>query len=425
MGKMVAALSIASSGVLVLLALANTWLIAFHLWQRKRMIAQEQSPGRQILLHDQDYPSVCVQLAIRNEENVIRDAMRSLCALDWPKDRIEIMILDDQSTDKTKSIALEEASVWSAGGGNIRVISRPHRASKGGVLREGLALTNAAYFAIFDADYRPSPAFLKQTMPILIADPDLAFVQARIDFANRDTNWVTKGQAIELDTYYAFDQATRNWAGIPTAYNGTCAVWRRKAIEDAGGWTSRSFLEDVDLSFRAFARGWRAKFLTRISVPGELPQSIPDLVVQRLRWRIGWHEQVEVLPWRLFWRLKWHQTLLFLLLFAFDSASHVLVAVDAVLTVLAIAIEQQAAFYPLAGFLIAVGSIVLTKSVGSFLATWHCQRPITIGTVSDLAKMWAIQILLLPSACRAVMSTLLRRKRRFEPTPKTGVGPRA
>jgi cellulose synthase/poly-beta-1,6-N-acetylglucosamine synthase-like glycosyltransferase len=420
---MIEVLSLAVSGCLLLFAFANLWLVIFHLRHRQEMARREKNLIQPATLQRQGYPLICVQMAVRNEENVVRDALRSLCSLDWPTDRLEIMVLDDQSTDQTRAIAIQEAALWAEQGLNVRVISLAHRVTKGGALRGSLAETRAEYFAIFDADSRPGRSFLQATMPVLLAEPGLGFVQARIDFANRDTNWVTKAQAVELETYYAFAQTTRNWAGIPTAYNGTAGVWRRQAIVDAGGWTPRSYLEDVDLSLRAFARGWRGWFVTSVSVPGELPESMSDLLTQRLRWKIGWHQQIEVLPWRLLRQLKWHQTLLFLVLFVFDSAAHLLVGLNALLIVLAFALlDPLAAFYLGAAFLFSLGAIVLWKSVGAWLAARQCRRPVVTEVIADLVKMWTVQILLLPGASRAALGMLLGTTRRFEQTPKAGSG---
>ena len=415
-------LSIAVSWCLIALALGNLWMIAFHLWQRRHMVEREKDALRWPLPQGQAYPTVCVQLPVRNEARVVRDAVRSLCSMDWPRDRLEIMVLDDNSTDRTAAIADEEAALWLANGLKVTVIKRCDRATKGGTLRDALGRTEAEFFAIFDADYRPPSSFLMQTMAVLLSETDVGFVQARIDFANRSSNWTTRAQAIELETYYAFDQATRNWAGIPTAYNGTCGVWRRKAIKDAGGWTARSYLEDVDLSFRAFDRGWRGRFLTSLSVPGELPQTVSDLSSQRLRWKIGWHQQFEVLPWALFRHLKWHQILMFLMSFALDTLAQLLVATNALLTVISLILSPDEALHSAFWFIVALGSILVTRSVASLLAAWHCQRPITLETFTDLARMWIMQILLIPGACRAALSVMIGMTGRFEQTPKTGGG---
>jgi cellulose synthase/poly-beta-1,6-N-acetylglucosamine synthase-like glycosyltransferase len=423
MGVMLAILSIAVSWCLILLVVGNLWMIAFHLSRRKQMIERERVAVRAPFPRGQSYPSVCVQLPVRNEEKVIRDTVRSLCSMDWPRDRLEIMVLDDNSTDDTAEVARDEAAIWVARGLRVTVISRSDRVTKGGTLREALDLTKADFFAIFDADYRPPTSFLTETMAVLLAEPDVAFAQARIDFVNRSASWTTRAQAIELETYYAFDQATRNWAGIPTAYNGTCGVWRREAIEAAGGWTARSYLEDVDLSFRAFDHGWQGRFLTSLSVPGELPQTVSALSTQRSRWKIGWHQQFEVLPWALFRKLKWHQTLLFLLSFAFDTLAQLLVAINALLAVISLVLPSPHGMHsPAIWFIVALGSIVLTRSIASLLAISHCQRPITLETFADLARMWIMQLLLIPVACRVAFNILMGITERFEQTPKTGAG---
>ena len=192
----------------------------------------------------------------------------------------------------------KSAAHWRTEGFAIKHVMRAHRTDfKAGALSAGLQHTGAQYLAIFDADYRPPPSFLRDTMPALLAEPRLAFVQARLDYRNRERNVLTRAQALELDTLLAYEQAARSWAGIPMTFNGTCGVWRRKAIEEAGGWSGKSLAEDQDLSFRAFGLGWRSRYLVSVSAEGELPESFDVLVTQRQRWSTGTAQTFRDLPW--------------------------------------------------------------------------------------------------------------------------------
>ena len=168
-------------------------------------------------------------------------------------------------------------------------------------------------------------------MGVMSAGPHLSFVQARLGYRNRNRNWLTRAQATELDTLLAYEHATRNWLGVPISFNGTCAVWRRRAIEEAGGWSDRSLVEDQDLSFRAFARGWPCRFLTTVVVPGELPQSLSVLSAQRLRWGAGTAQQLRVFQSDLVRHLSVSNAALFVVLSLFHTMVRPLVALAAVL----------------------------------------------------------------------------------------------
>jgi cellulose synthase/poly-beta-1,6-N-acetylglucosamine synthase-like glycosyltransferase len=175
---------------------------------------------------------------------------------------------------------------------NLKVMRRGERTGfKAGNLAFGLVHSQAPYVAIFDADFVPGPDFLKKTVPALVADSGLSFVQTRWGHANRDTNWLTRAQGVLLDAHFAIEQEARFRAGIPFSFNGTGGVWRREAIDNAGGWTGDTLTEDLDLSVRCALKGWRAAMLPEIEVPGELPETAPAWRAQQARWTKG-HAQV-------------------------------------------------------------------------------------------------------------------------------------
>jgi cellulose synthase/poly-beta-1,6-N-acetylglucosamine synthase-like glycosyltransferase len=162
---------------------------------------------------------------------------------------------------------------------------------KAGNLAFGLLHSQAPFIAIFDADFVPQPDFLRRTVPALVADSGLAFVQARWGHANRALNWLTRAQGVLLDSHFAIEQEARFRAGIPFSFNGTAGVWRREAIENGGGWTGDTLTEDLDLSVRCALKGWRAAMLPEIEVPGELPATAAAWRAQQARWTKG-HAQV-------------------------------------------------------------------------------------------------------------------------------------
>ena len=295
-----------------MLALADVFLAVVHITSRDRQIARERVVSPLLSMAGDGFPLVCVQLPVFNEASLVEPAIDAMCALNWPRDRLEIMILDD-STDETSSIGDPgRVAHWHARGFAIKSIARQNRDEfKAGALAAGMKLTAARYLAIFDADYRPPRTFLHDVMSVLLDDPRLAFVQARFDYRNRDHNALTRAQAMDLDTLLVYEQAARSWAGIPMTFNGTCGVWRRQAIEEAGGWSGTSLAEDQDLSFRAYALGWRSRYLVSVSAEGELPEHFDVLVTQRQRWSAGTAQTFRALPWKILRQLRLPQAFFF------------------------------------------------------------------------------------------------------------------
>jgi cellulose synthase/poly-beta-1,6-N-acetylglucosamine synthase-like glycosyltransferase len=416
---MIVALGLTLSAYVVVLALADIYLITFHLRYAKDCLAREHVALA--IPSTAPEPLICVQLPVHNEAGLVGQAIDSLCGLDWPKDCLEILILDDHSTDDTARIAQERVNHWSRAGLNVSLYRRTDRREyKAGLLKEGFERTSAAYIAIFDVDHWPTSGFLRAVMKVLLADPNLAFVQARLDHRNRNRNWLTRAQATELDMLLAYEHATRNWAGIPVTFNGTCAVWRRAAINDAGGWSGRSLTEDQDLSFRAFARSWRCRFLVSISVPGELPETFAALSTQRSRWTVGTVEQFRLPPWNVHKRLSWSQSLLFFLLSQFHATVRFAVSVLVMLVVVAWLWMPERGILLSCMLVVAIDVIFCTKTIGAVLAMKILGRKFAANSALDLFYMWAIQVLLLPSATFASLKGLSPHRKEFVRTPKKG-----
>ena len=171
---------------------------------------------------------------------------------------------------------------------NLDVLHRGERTGfKAGNLAFGLKHSDAPFVAIFDADFVPPTDFLRRTIPALVADNGLAFVQARWGHANREKNWLTRVQGLLLDAHFAVEQEGRTRAGLPISFNGTAGVWRREAIDNGGGWTGDTLTEDLDLSIRCALKGWRAGLLPDLEVPGELPETAAGWRAQQARWTKG------------------------------------------------------------------------------------------------------------------------------------------
>jgi cellulose synthase/poly-beta-1,6-N-acetylglucosamine synthase-like glycosyltransferase len=267
--------------------LAILYLVALHWRLRKAGLAAEAASLSAALQPDPELPHVVVQIPTFNEGALVARAIDAALALDWPRDRLTVQLLDD-SIDESAEFARRTVAEHRSRGHDVEFVHRGDRREfKAGALAHGMALSPHRYFAILDVDYVPEPDFLRKAMTCLLAEPRLAFVQARFDYLNQDANDLTRTQAVLLDAHLAVEQATRSWAGHPLPFNGTCGVWRRDAIEAAGGWEGGTLAEDLDLSYRAWRRGWRGRFLLSVAVPGELPETMDVWTTQQRRWTKG------------------------------------------------------------------------------------------------------------------------------------------
>ncbi|MEX1248381.1 MAG: glycosyltransferase [Anaerolineales bacterium] len=232
------------------------------------------------------WPRVTVQLPIFNEMYVAERLVNAACSLDYPKNRLEIQVLDD-STDETFSIVQRAVRAAKARGFEIKHIHRKDRTGyKAGALRDGFQTAKGEFFAIFDADFIPQPGFLKQTLPHF-ADPKIAFVQTRWGHVNRDFSFLTVLQSLSIDAHFMVEQLARSHSGLWFNFNGTAGIWRQDAIQEAGGWRADTLTEDLDLSYRAFLKGWRARFLSTVETPAELPITFNAFRRQQHRWARG------------------------------------------------------------------------------------------------------------------------------------------
>ena len=232
------------------------------------------------------WPRVTVQLPIYNELYVAERLIDAAANLDYGADLLEIQVLDD-STDETVEIARHAVERWQSRGIRIVHLHRSNRVGyKAGALANGLEHAHGEFLAIFDADFIPPRDFLRRTLGHF-ANPRVAFVQTRWGHVNRDYSVFTFLQALAIDAHFMVEQFARSRSGYWFNFNGTAGVWRRAALEDAGGWTSDTLTEDLDLSYRAFLRGWQAVYLREVEVPAELPVSFSAYRRQQHRWARG------------------------------------------------------------------------------------------------------------------------------------------
>ena len=252
-----------------------------------------------------EWPQVTIQLPVYNEKYVVERLIEAVVAIDYPRPLLEIQVLDD-STDNTLEVARACVARHAAAGVAIRHIHRSHRRGyKAGALAEGLRQARGEFIAIFDADFLPPADFLRRTLPHF-SDPRLAMVQTRWSYVNRHYSLLTEVQAILLDGHFVLEHGARWGAGLFFNFNGTAGVWRRAAIEAAGGWEHDTLTEDTDLSYRAQLQGWRFLYLADVECPSELPVDINAFKTQQARWAKGLMQTAKkILPRIAGARLPW------------------------------------------------------------------------------------------------------------------------
>ncbi len=366
------------------------------------------------------YPVVTVQLPVYNELYVVGRLIDAACAMVYPKDKLEIQVLDD-STDQTVDVVGEYVERYRVQGYDIKQVRRSNRAGfKAGALKEGLGTCRGEFVAIFDADFVPRPDFLLKTIPHFMMDPKIGMVQTRWEHINSDYSLLTRTQAMALDGHFVIEQAVRNKVGFFINFNGTAGVWRKSCIEDAGNWQADTLTEDLDLSYRAQLRGWKFKYLNNVTSPAELPSEINALKSQQFRWTKGAIETArKILPcvWKskLPLKIKIHATfhLTNNLVFPF-------IVLAGVLNVPLVFLKHSGEYDSYFTFM----SVFVFAFIGSFLFYLFSQK--------DVYPDWQRRLFLFPlfmagsmgfavNNSRAVIEGLFRKKSDFVRTPKYNI----
>lgn len=361
-------------------------------------------------------PMVTIQLPLYNEMYVVERLINAVCQIDYPKEKMEIQVLDD-STDETTSIVAKLVESKKQLGFDISHIRRGSREGfKAGALKAGLKIAKGEFVAIFDADFIPQKEFLKKTLSFF-NDDKVGLVQTRWEHLNGDYSIITKAQALALDGHFVIEQSVRNKSGFFINFNGTGGIWRKKCIEEAGNWHADTLTEDLDLSYRAQLIGWRFVFLKDFTSPAELPSEINALKAQQFRWTKGAVETAKkILP--LVWksniplRIKLQSTfhLTNNLVFPF-------ILLAAIFNVPLIFIKNSGSHE----VYFAIMSLFVLAFVSSFLFYMYSQK--------DIRADWRKKIVLFPlfmagsmglavNNSRAVFEGLLNRKSEFVRTPK-------
>lgn len=239
----------------------------------------------------EEWPDVAVQIPLYNELLVAERLLNAVCAFDYPRKHLFIQILDDSTDQTTEKIQLRMEHFRSLGY-QIQMLHRTDRTGfKAGALAEGMKYIKAEYVAVFDADFVPPPDFLRKVIAHFCANPRVGMVQTRWGHLNRNTNLLTRTQALFLDGHQIVEQVARSRSGLLLNFNGSGGVWRTRCVEESGGWQWNTLSEDIDLSYRAQMRGWKFVFLPDIVVPAEVPPSLLSFKTQQKRWTFG-HIQV-------------------------------------------------------------------------------------------------------------------------------------
>jgi cellulose synthase/poly-beta-1,6-N-acetylglucosamine synthase-like glycosyltransferase len=363
-----------------------------------------------------------VQLPVYNELYVIDRVIDATAALAYPLDKLHIQVLDD-STDETNALAAARIACHRAHGLCIDHIIRSDREGfKAGALKHALNHTKAELIAIFDADFVPEPDFLLRTIPYF-SDAEVGVVQTRWAHLNEEYSLLTELQAFALNAHFYVEQVGRRAGGHFINFNGTGGVWRRRCIEESGGWHSDTLTEDLDLSYRAQLRHWQFVYLPQVVAPAELPAAMDALKSQQFRWTKGGAETARkhlgrVLRSGLPFSTKLHATFHLL-----NSTVFLAILILSVLSVPLVFVRQQLPELEPVFQLASVFLLTLLPLVYYYYTAWRYANP-TSGWGAFLLKFLlflAVSMGLALHNSRAVLLGLMGRRSAFIRTPKMGL----
>jgi cellulose synthase/poly-beta-1,6-N-acetylglucosamine synthase-like glycosyltransferase len=402
--------------VLVWVALGLIVLIVRFIRDERQIADREAPPACPPITGE--VPHVLVQLPVFNEPMVVENVLRTAAALDWPRDRLTIQLLDD-STDETSMIAEGVAAELRKSGTDVQHVRREDRSGfKAGALAAGLQLSDAPFVAMLDVDFRPPPDWLTCVIPLLLAQPKAAFAQSRCEFTNYDTNWITRAQGLLLDAHFLVEQQTRARAGWLFQFNGTGGIWRRAAIEAAGGWSAYSITEDLDLAIRSRLAGWHGIFVAEPPIPGQVPDTMRNWRRQQRRWSNGFVQVAQRTfgrmlraPWPIAEKLS---ALSMITMQAFFPA----VAIGFVAAILGLLLRGMD-LRPYIPELVIIVVLTLTVAIGMTLPPYVALKrgPIT-RYVQTVVLLPFLMIYLSGANAPKILQTLRGRTEMFKRTPK-------
>lgn len=402
---------LATLAALGFFGLHRVWLVSRFRWKAR---AEFPAPAWA------EPPRVTVQLPLYNERTVAARLIRAVGAFDYPRERLEIQVLDD-SSDETRVIVEAEVGELVRRGLDAKVLRRANRAGfKAGALAHGLDSARGELIAIFDADFVPRPDFLRRLVPAF-AQPEVGMVQARWEHMNRDESLLTRAQSTLLDGHFVIEHTVRFDHGLFFNFNGTAGLWRRSTIDSAGGWQHDTLTEDLDLSYRAQLAGWRFVYVPQHAAPAEVPAELGAFQSQQYRWAKGSVQVARKLAGRI---ARADQPLRVKL----EAAAHLLgnagypfVVLLAALLPLVTTVETRVpTVWHLAAFAVCTLSVIAFYERGqrALGRPWRKR-------VLDVPAAMALGIGMSVAQTRAVLSGILGQTGEFVRTPKRGDAPAA
>ena len=368
-------------------------------------------------------PRVTIQLPMYNERYVARRVIELSCQIDYPRELLQIQVLDD-STDDTGELARQTAERMRAAGHDVVYLHRDNREGfKAGALEEGLKTATGEFVCIFDADFLPPPEILRETIHYFV-DSNVGMVQSRWEHINREHSLLTKTQAVLLDGHFVIEHGARNRSGRFMSFNGTAGIWRVSCIRDAGGWQHDTLTEDLDLSYRAQLKGWKFVFDPSVSSAAELPPEMQAFKDQQYRWAKGGAQTCRkmlprILRSRLPFKIKWEA------FFHLTSCTVYLYMTTLILCLFPVLYlgAGQPHSSPLWGTLVDLSLfMVATCSASTF---YVCSQRELFRTWSDSLKYLPFLMSLGVGIClnnaRAALSGFFGKPSEFVRTPKFGV----
>lgn len=412
--------------VLVFYFLSIFFIIVFGIGQLSLLIlficnkAKNHQPSPPPIL-----PLVTLQLPVYNERYVIERLLRSVALLDYPKEKLEIQILDD-STDETSDICKKEAAMLTQRGFDVKYIHRQSRQGyKAGALQQGLIESNGEFLVIFDADFIPEPDFLIRAIPYFTSK-NIGLVQTRWGHINASQSWLTRVQELGLNGHFIIDQQGRDKAGLFINFNGTAGIWRKSCIVDAGGWHFDTLTEDLDLSYRAQMRGWKLNYCPNIITPAELPFLLNALKTQQFRWIKGGIETSKKLLGSL-WKCKVSLPVkLFGSFHLLSNYVYVFILISSIFSVPAMFIKNMSSQFDLYFKLNSLFfSVFMINFLYCFVTVWVEKK--TLGeSIKEMAQVFPMAILISLGLSYhnsiAIFQGVIGKKTSFIRTPKFKAG---
>jgi len=375
-----------------------------------------------------DWPKISIHVPFYNERNVASRLLEACVNLDYPREKLEIIVIDD-SNDGTAEIA---RSYEARHKDLVRVLHREKRDGfKAGALQMALRASTGQFIAIFDADYVPKPNLLKEMIPYLYVDERVAFVQARCGYLNRESSWITKAYSLAIDGYFLIDQRARFAGNLLAHFSGTNGIFRRRALEQVGGWHSDTLVEDLDLSVRLQLAGWKYLYAPNVYCSGEIPPVFSALRKQQFRWAKGfteclkkyWKAIILDKNWSAFQKIEAVLQLSTYFMFVISAAGLILMPFYYLLLPMTFLMGDywNTVFAPLtSAFSVAIYSAPLLV-YGTAVSELRRESNDTFTRLFHLLYLMVVGFGILFSNAAAVIGALIGRRSPFDRTPKFGL----